>query len=58
MLPVPPQLETQFEDRLRRNAVPKTAHGSYKKWLRYYLNFCEKYHFPAQHRESLPEFLG
>ena len=58
MLPVPPQLETQFEDRLRRNAVPKMAHGSYKKWLRYYLDFCEKYHFPAQHRESLPEFLG
>ena len=57
MLPVPPQLETQFEDRLRRNAVPKMAHGSYKKWLRYYLDFCEKYHFPAQHRESLPEFL-
>ena len=57
MLPVPPQLETQFEDRLRRNAVPKMAHSSYKKWLRYYLDFCEKYHFPAQHRESLPEFL-
>ena len=49
MLPVPPHLETQFGDRLRRNAVPKIAHGSYKKWLRYYLDFCEKYHFPAQH---------
>jgi hypothetical protein len=34
------------------------AHGSYKKWLRYYLDFCEKYHFPAHHRESLPRFLG
>jgi hypothetical protein len=34
------------------------AHGSYKKWLCHYLDFCEKYHFPAQHRENLPEFLG
>jgi len=33
------------------------AHGSYKKWLRYYLDFCEKYHVPAHHRESLPKFL-
>jgi hypothetical protein len=58
MLPVAPQLQTQFEDRLRRSSVPKMPHGSYKKWLRYYLDFCEKYHFLAQHRESLPEFLG
>ncbi len=58
MLPLPPQLETQFEDRLRRNAVPKMAHGSYRKWLRYYLDFCEKYHVPVHHRESLPQFLG
>jgi hypothetical protein len=58
MLPIPPQLETEFEDRLRRNSVPSMAHGSYKKWLRYYLDFCEKYHFSAQHRESLFEFPG
>jgi hypothetical protein len=57
MLPVPPHLETQFEDRLRRSAVPKMAHGSNKNWLRYYLDFCERYRFPAQHRESLFEFL-
>jgi len=58
MLPVPPQLERQFEDRLHRNAVPKEAHGFYKKWLRYYLDFCQKYQFPAQRRESLSDFLG
>ena len=22
-------------------------HGLYKKWLRYYLDFCKKYDFPA-----------
>jgi hypothetical protein len=25
--------------------------------LRYYLDFCDKHHFPAAHRESLPHFL-
>jgi hypothetical protein len=34
------------------------ARGAYKKWLRYYLDFCEKCDFPAHHRESLFEFLG
>jgi hypothetical protein len=58
MLPVPPQLETEFEDRLRRNSVPRMARGAYKKWLRYYLDFCEKCDFLAHHRESLFEFLG
>jgi integron integrase len=58
MLPIPPALEAQFEDCLRKNAVPKQSHGSFKKWLRYYLDFCEKYQFPAARKESLPEFLG
>jgi hypothetical protein len=34
------------------------AHGSYKKWLRYDLDFRAKCHFPAQHGESLFEFPG
>jgi len=36
----------------------KQNHRSFKKWLRYYLDFCEKYQFPAARKESLPEFLG
>ncbi len=58
MLPIPPPLLVQFEDQLRRSAVPKENHGTFKKWLRYYLDFCEKYQFPARRKESLPEFLG
>jgi hypothetical protein len=58
MLPLAPQLETRFEDRLRRNSVSKMARSAYKKCLRYYSDLWEKYHFPAQHMESLFEFLG
>ena len=58
MLPIPPRLEAQFEDHLRKNGVPKQNHGLFKKWLRYYLDFCDKYQFPATRKESLPEFLG
>jgi hypothetical protein len=43
MLPIPPQLQAQFEDHLRKKAVPKQSHGLFKKWLRYYLDFWGKY---------------
>jgi len=57
MLPIPPPLQAQFEDHLRKKAVPKQNHGMFKKWLRYYLDFCEKYQFPVTGKESLREFL-
>ncbi|MBI1987083.1 MAG: phage integrase N-terminal SAM-like domain-containing protein [Nitrospinae bacterium] len=31
--------------------------AAYAKWLRYYLDFCHKYHFPPQQRGSLAPFL-
>lgn len=50
-------MQAQFEECLRNKAVPKETHGLYKKWLRYYLDFCQKYHFPDAQRESLHPFL-
>jgi integron integrase len=29
----------------------------YQKWLRYYLDFCQKYHVPPKHEKSLPPFI-
>ena len=37
MLSIPPALQAQFEECLRNKAIPKKTHGSYKKWLSYYL---------------------
>jgi hypothetical protein len=53
-----PGSRTFFGKMAFRNKTPKQNHGSFKKWLRYYLDFCEKYRLPASHQESLPEFLG
>ena len=32
-------------------------HPFYKKWLRYYLDFCVKYHYESSSKESLPHFI-
>ena len=57
MRTIPPALLTQFEVILRERAFPNNAHGPYKKWLRYYLDFCQKYRFAESKPESLDEFL-
>ena len=49
MLTISEVLQTQFEAGLRNKAIPKQTHGLYKKWLRYYLDFCHKYHVPHAH---------
>ena len=57
MRTIPSPLLAQFEASLRNRAIPNNAHGSYKKWLRFYLDFCEKYHFVESTSESLAHFL-
>jgi len=56
-LPIPPRLQAQFEAHLVKRGIPNEVHGVYKKWLRYYLDFCQKYRFPPTHKESLPQFI-
>jgi hypothetical protein len=57
MLSVSSALQAQFEERLRNRAIPKERHWLYRKWLRYYLDFCRKYRFPAGEKETLSPFL-
>ena len=52
MLNIPSALQTQFETCLRNTTMPKHAQAAYTKWLRYHLDFCQKYHFPHAQRES------
>lgn len=47
---------TVYEPVLRQNKVPTDRHSSYNKWVRFYLDFCEKYSHPARSPESLPLF--
>jgi hypothetical protein len=57
MLHLPSALRTEFDACLRNAAIPKPAHAAYTKWVRYYLDFCQKYHVPHAQQESLPRFL-
>src|SRR4029450_7852579 len=57
MLQLPSALRAEFETCLRNAGIPKPAHAAYTKWLRYYLDFCQKYHFPHAQTECLPRFL-
>ena len=57
MIAIPSALRAPFEERLLEKAIPKKTHWSYIKWVRYYLDFCEKYDFPDATKESLAPFL-
>lgn len=43
MITLPKALVDKFNDWLGREAVDTNRHGEYRKWLRYYLDFCHKY---------------
>ena len=45
MLAIPSVLQSRFEEHLRNKTIPDHLQWPYKKWLRYYLDYCEKYHF-------------
>ena len=63
MLEIPAPLREQFEAYLRNKPVPNSWRGAYKKWLRYYLDFCSKYGFSPMSmttltRDMLKRLLG
>lgn len=58
MRSIPSALQAQFEAYLGKRAVPYRLHREYTKWLRNYLDFCEKYRFPPARRDSLPRFIS
>jgi len=47
MLPIPENVSAQFSQVLTQRAIHKSRHGYYKKWLRYFLDFFNKYQ-PAE----------
>ena len=57
MLAIPEQVLSAFEAGLRDVHVPVPQQNAYKKWLRFYWDFCKKYGFTAGQRASLPAFL-
>jgi hypothetical protein len=55
--PLSTSVQARFVAHLKQRNVPENAHVFYLKWLRYYLDFCEKFHLPSRERRSLHGFL-
>lgn len=56
MLALPPELIQRYEARLVQQNLMAGQRPHYHKWLRYYLDFCQKYGFSPADRQSLPAF--
>ena len=56
MLKIPSVIEARFDVALAEKAVPQGLNFHYKKWLRYYLDFCHKYHLDKSAKQSLSDF--
>lgn len=57
MLNIPPDLLWRFVAVLEERGVPSAQHAYYRKWLRYYLDFCDKYRMEATSSKSQAQFL-
>jgi hypothetical protein len=57
MLPIPEYISVQFNNVLRQRAIPEAFHVHYRKWLRYFLDFCEKYPPPETKSERVRLFI-
>jgi len=57
MRKIPVALNAQFNALLVKNKIPQRFHNHYLKWLRYYLDFCQRYRFSESNSQSLPNFI-
>ncbi len=57
MLNIPAALFTKYSLLLNKKSVPNSLHNNYKKWLRYYVDFCHKYCHRYADKESLKHFM-
>ena len=57
MLDIPELLRNDYTNFLEQHRIPSYSTNYYLKWLRFYLDFCNKYHYAHDDRASLPLFL-
>jgi len=58
MKTIPQEVLNRFDARLIRAGIPPNNHVIFKKWLRYYIDFCSKYGHDSKHAKSLPYFIN
>lgn len=57
MFNIPTHILSQYEAILRKKVSAVSQHANYKKWLRYYLDFCGKYQLPDSKSERVRLFI-
>ena len=57
MLLIPNSVFIRYVAHLSNQGVNETLHGEYKKWLRFYLDFCDKYPVPDEQSERMRLFM-
>ncbi len=57
MRQIPTQIQVPYDALLVEKAIPRESHGHYRKWFRYYLDFCLKYDLIQSNKENLPNFI-
>ena len=57
MLAIPEDVLTRFNEVLKQRAVHESFHIYYRKWLRYFLDFCKKHSPPDTKSEQVRLFV-
>ena len=57
MKQIPSNMKTFYGAHLKKKAIAKGVHFHYLKWLRYYLDFCEKYALEPSGKENVVPFI-
>jgi integron integrase len=52
-----PNIDLKYDAVLSLNKIPPEQWNDYKKWLRFYLHFCEKYRHDPKDSKTLPQFI-
>jgi len=57
MITLPDDILAQYEVALKKRAIAAYRRSEYRKWLRYYLDFCAKYQPPNSKSERVRLFI-
>ena len=58
MFQVSQEINNSYNLLLDNRNIPKSEQGNFRKWLRYYLDFCRKYNHTESNNESLTFFIN
>jgi len=58
MIDIPPKIASTYNGFLVKKGIPQNLHSFYRKWLRYYLDFCQKYTSGQTSENSLSAFIS